>query len=69
MSEPKMLVGDKFYSNGYCWKVVDEPFRNDSVEDAEWWYPSRRAGVTNIKESLVDEHIEEDSEREGSRTT
>ena len=55
-----MSAGDKFYSEGHRWEVVDEPFLNDSVEGEQWWYPSREAGVTNIKESLVDALTKED---------
>ncbi len=62
MNGPKMSVGDKFYSEGHRWEVVGEPFRNDSMEGKSWWYPSRVAGVTNIKESLVDDLAEENNE-------
>ncbi|KKL23690.1 hypothetical protein LCGC14_2422910, partial [marine sediment metagenome] len=41
MTEPKMSVGDRFYSEGRLWEVIDEPFLDRSVEGKQWWYPSR----------------------------
>ncbi len=57
--EPKMSIGDEFYSGGERWEVVDEPFWNPSAEGEQWWYPSRLVGGMNIKESLLDVTKEE----------
>ena len=53
-AEPKMSIGDTFYSRGREWRVVREPFLNDSTEGNQWWYPSQTVDVHYIMESLVD---------------
>ncbi len=55
MNPPKLAVGDRFFSQGQQWEVVDTPFWEPSVEGQQWWYPYRVVGRLNIKESLVDE--------------
>ncbi len=59
MSEPILVIGDLFYSDGTRYEVVGAPFFQGSAEGEQWWYPAREPAVWNIKESLIDK---EDSE-------
>ena len=61
MSDPKWSLGDKFYivRQGFpeCWEITGEPFRYESVEGVQWWYPMTHLVSLHFKGSeLLDDH-------------